>query len=88
MEVYEHPDYKRGRAFARGVIEEAGRLALFGFLGFMLYFLADSTFGWRLDDTDKDGWNRSGVKLIKDHGTGQEYLYRDGALIKREPKPE
>lgn len=47
-------------------------------------WLFANTFGIGLDDTDQDGWHRSGVELIVDYGTGTEYLYKDGALIKRE----
>jgi len=36
-----------------------------------------------VDNTDKDGFNRSGVMLITDYGTGLQYLYRGGALIPR-----
>lgn len=36
-----------------------------------------------IDSTDKDGWHRSGVELIKDYGTGKEYLYKNGAIIER-----
>lgn len=36
-----------------------------------------------VDSTDKDGFNRSGVSLVTDYGTGLEYLYRGGSLIPR-----
>lgn len=39
--------------------------------------------GFSIDDTDKDGFNRSGVSLITDYGTGLQYLYKGGALIPR-----
>ena len=42
-----------------------------------------SIFDYGVDDTDKDGFNRSGVELITDYGTGLQYLYKSGAMIKR-----
>ena len=36
-----------------------------------------------IDDTDKDGFNRSGFQLLTDYGTGKEYLYRSGIIIER-----
>jgi hypothetical protein len=42
-----------------------------------------SIFDYRIDDTDKDGFNRSGVQLITDYGTGKQYLYKNGALLPR-----
>ena len=41
-------------------------------------------FNFGLDDSDLDGWNRSGFEVLKDHKTGKEYLYRDGIIINRE----
>lgn len=41
-------------------------------------------FGWLpVDETDESKWNRSGVVLITDYGTGVQYLYKDGALTPR-----
>jgi len=51
---------------------------------FIIFYTIINTFNIGIDDTDKDGWNRSGVRLITDYGTGTQYLYRNGALIKRE----
>jgi hypothetical protein len=35
------------------------------------------------DDTDKNGWNRSGFQLLTDYGTGKQYLYKNGVIIER-----
>lgn len=50
---------------------------------FIIIGIGINTFNIGTDDTDKDGWNRSGFKLLTDHGTGKQYLYRGGALIER-----
>lgn len=42
-----------------------------------------NSFDYGVDSTDGDGWNRSGFTLLKDYGTGKEYLYRDGVIIER-----
>lgn len=41
-------------------------------------------FNFGLDDSDLDGWNRSGFEVLKDYKTGKEYLYRNGIIINRE----
>lgn len=48
---------------------------------FIYFFIG--IFNISVDSTDKDGFNRSGVNLITDYGTGLQYLYRNGALIPR-----
>lgn len=40
---------------------------------FVLQVMAN-WFGIGLDSTDADGFHRSGVSVVTDHATGQEYL--------------
>jgi len=49
-------------------------------IGFQLLY---NMFDIAVDDSDKDGWNRSGVQVIVDHKTGKEYLYKGNTLIGR-----
>ena len=42
-----------------------------------------NTFNLGTDDSDKNGWNRSGFTIMTDHKTGIQYLYRNGVIIKR-----
>lgn len=39
-----------------------------------LYGAARLAFGWGLDDTDKSKWERSGLEVLTDHGTGVQYV--------------
>ena len=50
----------------------------------LIVMLVRNQFDFGLDDSDLDGWNRSGFEVLKDHKTGKEYLYRDGIIINRE----
>ena len=50
----------------------------------LIIMLVKNQFNFGLDDSDLDGWNRSGFEVLKDHKTGKEYLYRDGIIINRE----
>ena len=50
----------------------------------LIVMLVRNQFDFGLDDSDLDGWNRSGFEILKDHKTGKEYLYRDGIIINRE----
>ena len=50
----------------------------------LIVVLVKNHFDFGLDDSDLDGWNRSGFEVLKDHKTGKEYLYRNGIIINRE----
>ena len=50
----------------------------------LIIMLVKNQFNFGLDDSDLDGWNRSGFEVLKDHKTGKEYLYRNGIIINRE----
>ena len=50
----------------------------------LIVMLVRNQFDFGLDDSDLDGWNRSGFEVLKDHKTGKEYLYRNGIIINRE----
>lgn len=50
----------------------------------LILMLVRNQFDFGLDDSDLNGWNRSGFEILKDHKTGKEYLYRDGIIINRE----
>ena len=50
----------------------------------LILMLVRNQFDFGLDDSDLDGWNRSGFEVLKDHKTGKEYLYRNGIIINRE----
>ena len=50
----------------------------------LIIVLVKNQFNLGLDDSDLDGWNRSGFETLKDYKTGKEYLYRDGIIINRE----
>ena len=50
----------------------------------LIVMLVRNQFDFGLDDSDLDGWNKSGFEVLKDYKTGKEYLYRDGIIINRE----
>ena len=50
----------------------------------LIIMLVRNQFDFGLDDSDLDGWNRSGFEILKDYKTGKEYLYIDGIIINRE----
>ena len=41
---------------------------------FAWIFLAIMGFSFHIDDTDKSFWDRSGMRLFTDYGTGLQYL--------------
>ena len=50
----------------------------------LIVMLVRNQFDFGLDDSDLDGWNKSGFEVLKDHKTGKEYLYRNDIIINRE----
>lgn len=50
--------------------------------------LAANTFNLRTDDSDLDGWHRSGFTILTDHKTGLQYLSDGhGGLVLRGRAP-
>jgi hypothetical protein len=45
---------------------------------FCAWTIVRNSFGIGLDDTDKDGWNRSNLRIYTDHKTGLQYLGTSG----------
>lgn len=71
---------EKAKLVTQGVIDALCLFLLWCVVGMLII----NTFGCQLDPTDKDGWNRSGLKYYKDHGTGIEYISgRNGNLIER-----
>lgn len=72
---------KLGREFAKGVIDV---LAVLLIISIIISFIWGVYFQ-DTDNTDKNKYERSGMILYKDHGTGIEYLGTpNGGLVRRE----
>lgn len=53
-------------------------------VGLMLLWLVQGAFSLGVDDSDCDGWHRSGVAVVTDHRTGLQYLRSpDGGITPR-----
>ena len=52
------------------------------FFCIMIYIIA-GTFDIRIDNSDKDGFNRSGLSVHTDYKTGLQYLSNGDTLIPR-----
>lgn len=63
---------------ARGAGDYLLEILLYGFVGFMMFGIFLNQFNIRTDDSDKDGWNRSGLKIHTDHLTGVQYVSTRG----------
>lgn len=75
---------QNGYDFARGVVRYLGRCFLLGLVIVGAFALLRNSLGWGVDDTDRDGWNRSGLRLHTDYRTGVQYVATpDGALTPR-----
>lgn len=67
------------------------RSIVWGIMDVIVYFIAimfviqllANAFNYGIDPTDKDGWNRSGLRYYKDHGTGIEYISNGTCIIPR-----
>ena len=62
-------------------------IALILLIIFVFLNLSRNYFGWGLDDSDENGWKRSGLIVHKDYKTGVEYLSDGkGGLVRRDSK--
>lgn len=79
-----HPEYVRGYWFAAGCVHGFLHGVAFPLFVVLCFVFAANFFGLFTDETDLNGFCRSGVSLVTDYGTGRQYLYRGGALVPRE----
>lgn len=79
-------DYRRGFQYAAGCCSGIIEYIVPPLIIVIVVTIILSYSGCGMDDTDLSAMRRSDVQLITDHGTGRQYLYKDGALIPRLPK--
>ena len=73
-----------GYDFAKGIGQYLSRWIFTALIILGLFAFIRNQFGRGLDDSDKDGWNRSGLRIHTDAKTGIQYLAtKDGALTPR-----
>lgn len=78
-------EQKHGYDFAKGVAIYLAHCFLWGILLVGAFALLRNTLGWGVDDSDRDGWNRSGLTIHTDAKTGVQYLSDGkGGLTRRE----
>lgn len=77
--------FSKGYWMAMGVMYAVQKMLAHLIVAVCLIVIVLNTLDVGTDDTDNGGWHRSGVQLITDHKTGVQYLYRGGALVRREP---
>lgn len=80
-------DQQKGYDFAKGVARYLAHCFLWGILLLGAVALFRNSLGWGVDGTDRDGWNRSGLRIHVDAKTGVEYLSDGkGGLVRRESR--
>ena len=77
-------DYDRAKQITRGIMSELWMWLMALLVGAMVTSCIFAHWDVFIDDTDKDGWHRSGFQLLTDYGTGKQYLYKSGVIIPRE----
>jgi len=76
-----------GFDFAKGAMNYLCRCALWFIVLLFIFNLCRRQFNWGLDDSDKDGWTRSGLEVHTDYKTGIQYLVSpNGGIIQRGEK--
>lgn len=70
---------KNTRQIVLGIVDVATYFLLFAYLVHFLF----AYFDVGVDPTDKDGFNRSGLRYYKDYGTGVEYIGNGKCIIER-----
>lgn len=72
-----------GRDLAAGVMPTVTAWVLWIVFVTWVSYVALGLTGWSQDDSDRDAWHRSGLRILTDHKTGVQYLSRGGALTPR-----
>lgn len=84
MSDYKTEAYRRAYQATRGVVDGIVAELRWVIVVLAVFYITVNTGSFMTDDTDLNGWNRSGLNLHTDHGTGVQYLStKDGALIPR-----
>lgn len=65
---------KEGYQLAIGVMKYISKYVIAVIIILIVTTYIDNTYNFRVDDTDKDGWNRSGLRVYVDYKTGVEYV--------------
>lgn len=74
-----------GHDFMEGVLRCLAKYVILGYILLLLFSLARNWRGWDTDESDKDGWHRSGLRIHTDAKTGIQYLSDGhGGLVRRE----
>jgi hypothetical protein len=83
-------DANKAYYFCKGVVKAIAEIFIIYLILFCAVRIIDNCSGWNTDDSDKNGWNRSGLKVHTDYKTGIQYLSDgSGGLIERKlPKCE
>ena len=63
-----------GEAFATGCLIALSKFVLFLVVFNLIFMCLRNVSRSGVDDTDKDGWHRSGLRLYTDNKTGVQYL--------------
>lgn len=75
---------QRGHDLAKGACYFLTKLAIALVLLSAVIMLICAAFDVGIDDTDASGFHRSGLRLLRDPGTGMEYLSDGkGGLVRR-----
>jgi hypothetical protein len=76
-----------GYDFMAGAMRCAATYILLGFIIAVALTMARNWLALGMDDSDKDGWQRSGLTIHTDAKTGIQYLSDGhGGLVRREDK--
>lgn len=74
----------RGYEFARGACKYIAQCLLQVIIFVGLFVMLANWLNWLTDDSDKNGWNRSGLSVRTDYKTGKQYLVTPkGGIIQR-----
>jgi hypothetical protein len=75
---------QNGYEWTKGALTQLAMSIGCGCIFVLIFFMCRNTFGLGLDDSDKDGWHRSGLTIYTDYKTGTQYLSDgNGGLIQR-----
>lgn len=81
---------EKGYYMAKGAARAITNILIVGVVIVFVFRVIINNLSLFIDDTDKDGWNRSGMSLHTDYKTGVQYITTPsgGITVRVQPQPK
>jgi len=80
------PNFEAGANLAAGALYAFAIIAAPFLIAWAAWILIANTMNIGRNNSEKDGWHRSGMEVLHDYKTGRDYLAIPGAITPRLPE--